>query len=388
MAADAIAIKDITPIENLWRGRLMHRKAEFRDQGHNQTTTDTLSGYLNRIRRLGKRWKGQWKYFSPAIAFYDFLFSCVLRFSNSKLKHIVSDKCYRLAQVIIEDKYSNIIEKYKQYDKVIDKEHAQESCNTYETALDTNIKPEDPIFIFWWQGGDTMPDICRICVDSIIKHSGGHPVKLIDKFNYKEYADIPDYVQDKMGKGVINFTAFSDILRWSLLSLHGGIWVDPTCLMTDEFDNNIYNFSFYTIKHGDDWEFPICKGLWSTFFLAVGEKSLLAKYMKEMLYTFWKNENAQIVYLMMDLFLSIAYDHFEWARKIIDTIPYNNAGRDKLRKYLESNKNNNHNFQEKACGITDIIKKNHDTYIYKLTYKMSISSEEKEVLAKLENAEQ
>ena len=302
---------------------------------------------IKRIKNICRRWWGPCWYFSPMIAIGDFLCTTILRNSNGKLKYKIIQSYYERAKEIIAKKYKNIILKWENV-----------SLNNQKINLNDNI------FIFWWQGIDDAPPIIKKCICSIKKNAGKHKVILLDKSNYYQYANIPKYIIDKVNNGKINFTLFSDILRCCLLYENGGIWIDPTCYMTKQFDEEMYKNSFYTIKHGDDWEFPICKGYWATFFLASTKKNPLMGFMRNLFFEFWKNEKYFIVYLSIDLFLSIAYDEFDWARNMIQNIPYNNKHRDDLRNMLL--KNGGKNFEELCHQV------NADTYINKLTYKMFI----------------
>lgn len=305
------------------------------------------SNWAIRIKNICRRWKGQWIYFSPTIAVGDFICATILRKSNSKIKHRISQSYYKVAQNLIEDKYRHVINGWRDVENEA-----------------TNIEENCSIFIFWWQGVENLPGICSYCVESIKAHSGKHPVIIIDKNNYNRYTSIPAYITQKVEGGVISLTLFSDILRCALLCERGGIWIDSTCFMSDDFEMEIYKHSFYTIKHGDDWKVPVCKGYWATFMLASSRGNPLMGFMRDMFYEFWKSEKAFIVYLSLDLFLSIAYDNFSWARVMIDSIPYNNRDRDKLRELL---------IKSKGRGFEVYTKMVKDgTYIHKLTYKMFI----------------
>lgn len=302
---------------------------------------------LKRIKNIFRRWWGQLLYFSPAIAVGDFLCATILRKSNGKLKHIIIQLYYEKAKKIIVNRYKNVIREWKK-----------------KSIENTKISPYEYIFVFWWQGINNAPPIIKKCICSIKKNAGNHKVILLNKSNYSQYVDIPKYIIDKVDKGNINVTLFSDILRCCLLYENGGIWIDPTCYMTKQFDQRMYNYSFYTIKHGDDWEFPICKGYWASFFLASTKNNPLMGFMRTLFFEFWKNEKYFIVYLSIDLFLSIAYDEFDWARDMIQDVPYNNRHRDDLRNMLLKNRGKNF---AKLC-----YQVNEDTYINKLTYKMVI----------------
>lgn len=309
-------------------------------------------GYIElkkRFSNVSRRWVGQWKWFSKRIAICDFLVCTIFR-KSKRFKHIINGYYYRIAQDIIEKKYSNVINNWGNYN-VID----EIKC----------IKNNSDIYIFWWQGLSNAPDIIKKCVESIIYNAGEHTVRIIDKNNWSDYCSVDERVVDKLKNGQISITLFSDVLRCNLLYENGGIWIDPTCYLERNFDNDIYKYSFYTIKHGDNYEFPICKGLWATFFLASGKHNPLLGFMKEFFSTYWKNEQTFIVYLSLDLILSIAYDNITYAKNMIDLVPENNKNRDDARNIIIKSKG-------KAVNFIDILNEvDSNTYIHKLTYKMN-----------------
>lgn len=54
--------------------------------------------------------------------------------------------------------------------------------------------------------------------------------KIVTLDNYKDFIDLPSYIEEKFKKGIISYTQLSDILRFTLLATHGGIWIDSTYL--------------------------------------------------------------------------------------------------------------------------------------------------------------
>lgn len=324
---------------------------ELRNNESADTSLNLIQGkvlsYYKRIRYVSKRWYGQWRFFSPKIAICDFLVTTVLRKSNGRLKHFLNFCLYNKAKDVVAQREAHVIEKWKRNPKTNEK-----------------IAQNGMIFLFWWQGLNDAPILIKECVSVIRQNAGKHDVIIIDKDNWRQYTYIPDYILKKMEAGTINFTLFSDILRCCLLYEYGGIWIDPTCYLTKEFDDEIYDKYFYSIKHGDAWEHPICKGFWATFFIAAGKHNSLIGFMKDMFFEYWKTESVFVVYLSLDLFLSIAYDTLPYAKEMIDNVPMNNEHRDDLRKLLIKNK---------GIGFDELMNQvDSETYIHKLTYKMFI----------------
>lgn len=218
-------------------------------------------------------------------------------------KHQVIDK-------FLYDENRDIIEKYK---------------NEKHTGL--NIAKDCPIWILWWQGYDNAPEIVKMCIDSVIRNKGNHEVILLDENNLKEYVQIDEMVYQKKNKGIIGMALFSDIIRLSLLSAYGGIWCDATLFLTRPFDESIYESQFYGIHSvGMKSALTHCtEGKWSTFFIGSPQGGEIVSFVKEVIMRYWKNHDILIDYFLADYAIRLGYLHIERVRKMIDSIPDNNA---------------------------------------------------------------
>lgn len=302
-----------------------------------------------RVKNIINRWKGQATDFSPIIAASDMISSTVLRHSNGRLKHNLNEFYYNKAKKIIYNRYHHVVDKWN---------------FELDISVLSNFNTELPIYIFWWQSLDNAPGLIRFAVKEI-KERAVNPVVVIDKNNWKSFVELPDYAVRGVSDGSLSITAFSDILRYNLLAQSGGMWIDPTCYLSENFSDDIYQYPFYTINHQDAWEHPICMGKWSTFFLCCGENNPLFGYLADMINHYWKNEKSLAVYLLPDVFFSIGYDHIRYIKKIIDNVPINNVSRVKLISSLVNN--HGRDFDRLLNDIQD------GTYIHKLTYKTYIA---------------
>lgn len=100
---------------------------------------------------------------------------------------------------------------------------------------------DGPIWVLWWQGLELAPVRVKACVDSIKRNAAGRDVIVITKDNVSEYTDLPDYAFRKLAEGEITLTHFSDILRFNLLKLHGGLWMDATLYVVRPLDSPRYS---------------------------------------------------------------------------------------------------------------------------------------------------
>lgn len=215
------------------------------------------------------------------------------------------------------------------------------------------------IWVFWWQGiSKETPLIVKKVIESIEKHKENHELVIISRDNISEYIEIPEYIYEKLKLGIISIPHFADIVRTKLLYEHGGIWMDATLYMTDTFSSDIYNNSFYTINHRQRSDYHVCKGKWSTFFLASVKGNPFFGYLTDMQLKYWKNEDKDICYLIIDCFIALAYENNELVKHMIDCVPVNHE------KVFEMQKESNKLYTKEKF---DNLCKN--GYLHKLSYK-------------------
>ena len=122
--------------------------------------------------------------------------------------------------------------------------------------FESAVPDDDPamrgkIWACWWQGEDSAPAIVKRCLQSIRSAAGEHEVIVLDDNNYREYADMPEWIVDKYNKGIISRTQFSDALRFTLLSQHGGIWLDATMYCSAPLPPDAFERDLFTISRPD-----------------------------------------------------------------------------------------------------------------------------------------
>ena len=221
------------------------------------------------------------------------------------------------------------------------------------------------VWLFWWQGlNEDTPIVVKKCIDSIIANAGNRKVIIIDQDNYSKYVSIPDYIMSKLDRKQITLTHFSDILRLALLSEYGGIWMDVTLFMVDKFPRDMENYSIYSIKHNKFSDYHVCKGKWSSFFLACGENNSIIKLFRDFFYEYLKHENMLITYFLIDCIIAICYENVAEIRTAIDAIPKNNENVFELQNNLFND------YDEEKY-----LKMKTDTHIFKLSWKLDFSSD-------------
>lgn len=168
------------------------------------------------------------------------------------------------------------------------------------------------IWQYWAQGFEkrNMPELVRICLDSVERYSGEYRlIRLTDK-NISEYIDIPLYIQEKKDNGVLPIAQFSDLLRLMLLATYGGVWLDACVLLTGElpelFYESIKNGRFFMYQRDSRepykqyWEnsFAYYFGYYKGFrvnvlngIMCAGAANEVIKDLCKMLLSFWETHN-------------------------------------------------------------------------------------------------
>lgn len=173
------------------------------------------------------------------------------------------------------------------------------------------------IWTCWWQGQEQMPEVIRICHDSLLRNANGHEVVLITQGNFREYVNLPQYIYDKVESGNISFSHFSDIIRLSLLCQYGGHWVDSALYITRPL---LLDGRFHMSKMSKR-DNSINQGRWCFGDIAGASSVKIFHYMLDCLLDYWKKYDAVVNYLMFDGFLRIAYEDLPDVHECIDNLP-------------------------------------------------------------------
>ena len=220
----------------------------------------------------------------------------------------------------IETKCKNIIDSAKEY------QPAKNNSNEFEKA----------IWVFWWTGKSNAPEIVKACIKSIRRNSNGHKVIVIDKDNIDNYVTFPDYINEKHKQGKIGHAHYSDIVRMSLLSKYGGVWIDATVFISQPLPDELFTAEFYTAKSVDDKSFYFSHSRWVGYFLAGNKDFPLFSFVKDMMLEYWKSTDEIIDYLFMDYLFDIAYRHIPYVKTVMDDIPDNNLARGELMSKINA----------------------------------------------------
>ena len=151
------------------------------------------------------------------------------------------NECYRFLQ----EEFRDWLNDYK----------LQEVLPVPYSELPENLKTDSDlehpyIWVCWFQCEENMPEVVRVCIDSIRKNAPkGVKVVLITLDNVCDYVEFPDFILKKVKQGKISITHFSDVLRFSLLKKYGGLWIDSTVYVSRPIPVEYMKMPLYSIQN-------------------------------------------------------------------------------------------------------------------------------------------
>lgn len=265
-------------------------------------------------------------------------------FKNNKLGELLLDIREKIILNDFRDRYSNIIKKYSSLQEPQEK-----------------IDREAPIWIFWGQGEDQMPPLVHSCYKSILRNAGTHPVHLVTMENYQNYVEIPEYIIEKLEKGIITWVTFSDIMRVSLLSRWGGIWLDSTIYLTQPLPELMYANSFFSVGHPAVYgmvrlEPSRCK--WRMFLMGAVSDHFIMCCWRDLFYKYEKEFDYLVDYFLVDFMLRLEIENIPEVKNIIDKVPQG-----PMNIYDAQNMLNDEYTDEKYARLKDA------SFFYKMSYR-------------------
>lgn len=206
----------------------------------------------------------------------------------------------------------NAQEDLKKYLPLLEKQISPLIKNYTDKSTDLENAPiEKNIFVFWWDGLESAPDIVKLCISSIKRNYKDYNTIVITKNNFKKYSHINENILQDFKKGKISIQTFSDILRFNLLYYNGGIWSDATIFYRKKFDilNGLKNKSFESVCFNTSKNFLKYKNetcSWSVFLMASRKFGLFAKMMNEVYEQYYLKYGTFSMYFFTDAVIMLA----------------------------------------------------------------------------------
>lgn len=217
-----------------------------------------------------------------------------------------------------------------------------------------------PIWVLWWQGEEKEPDIVKKCISTIRENANGHPVHIVTSRNYHEFLRLDPNVIDKMNRGLISLTHFSDIIRMNLLAEHGGFWMDSTIFCTKKIEGPEFDKPIFTLRNPSVDTDNVSAWEWTGFAIYGWQGGKLFCLMRDFFNRYWQDHNCLIDYFLIDYGIRLICDLCPDIQEKIDEIPVNNQN----LYYFQQ-----HFFDPHPGSLSelDIV----DTWLFKLTWKQS-----------------
>lgn len=220
------------------------------------------------------------------------------------------------------------------------------------------------IWVFWYQGYDSMPDLVKKCYAQLNKMKGDANIVLLTRDNLKDFLAFPQFVYDRVDSGAITLTHYSDLIRFALLYLYGGFWIDATVWLTQPVHKEIFDSRYWTVRNAQpSYTISVSRYKWSSFLLYVGHAGdSFAKLSLGLMLVFWGKNQHLIDYLLVDYCMELA--------SMQDDV------KNDWDKILESN----YHIYELIWHINDSYSETEwnkwclDTFAYKLSYKVKIGN--------------
>ena len=215
-----------------------------------------------------------------------------------------------------------------------------------------------PVWVMWDQGFENAPDLVKVCINSIKEHIPQDIAELIliTNKNLDKYLELPDYILSKLYKKP---TAFSNIIRAALLYNYGGMWIDSTYIIMNDFPKEIFQKDFWALKK--NYHYLNNKNFidFSYNFMYSKPENEMIGFIYSMLCNYWKNYNYQKHYFLKDGIILYGYNFNKFDIKLIDDLEdiYNED-----IEFFNNNELNKPYLKEK-------FKENNFSF-FKLTYKL------------------
>lgn len=297
--------------------------------------------FFRKIKQRTNDWLNVW-----SVAGWANLYEMVIlpHTGSRKTQAVRKARKYQAVLSFLQHEYADLIAAYRQ---------KTDTCPVADGA---------PVWVCWWQGEANMPSIVRVCYQSLCRNVGTRPVVLLTEENYRQYVSIPDYILEKVRKGNISFTHFSDILRMCLLYEHGGLWVDATVYVTQPLGEEVFKKSLFTVAAGIPVD-NVSEARWMGFILGGSPKGLLFGFMRELFFAYWKRHSRLLDYFLIDYAIATAYHCIPLIKEQLDEIPVNHSRIFDLVQFLNRPYNQEDFAEFCACQT-----------FYKLSYKQKLSA--------------
>ena len=170
-------------------------------------------------------------------------------FFNSKCTLLVYMKYFGLSTALRLNRVKkNRIEWLDECYSILEEEFA-DFIKNYQFLQKKNSYRHKYIWVCWLQGEKSMPDVVKYCLKSVQKNAPDEAeVVLITSDNLKKYIEFPNFIYQRLKKGSLTMTHFSDLIRMALLKEYGGLWIDATVFVSNKIPQKYFERDLYSVQ--------------------------------------------------------------------------------------------------------------------------------------------
>jgi len=142
-----------------------------------------------------------------------------------------------------------------------------------QNTIPNNSIVEIPKIIWIYWDSDKIPEIVKICIDSVEKHCTNYKINILTLSTLDNYIKLPHISSD------VEPANIADLIRLMLLEEYGGIWMDASIFLTENLDWIVDRmekqdaFLFYSDECTVDAKHPISEN----WLIVAPKKSLFIK---------------------------------------------------------------------------------------------------------------
>lgn len=236
-----------------------------------------------------------------------------------------------------------------------------------------------PIWMIWLQGRQEIPPELSICLDSVYRHKGSHPLHVLDLNEARNMVDIPDWLMCLYERKEIRPALLCDYIRAALLEHYGGIWLDTSVLLVKDIPDWILDTPFWSVKGLDFFPYSVVVPdgrQWQIYAMAGQPHALFYKGFCSLFLEYAKTINTDLDYFMSYQLSKLLRTNVAAIVESYDQIPHNNTKCESLQAYLQGYA------PIRRQGSANLFCE--DTFLYKLSrHNISLLRDNSQIIADL-----
>lgn len=175
---------------------------------------------------------------------------------------------------------------------------------------DSNFALSDNVFVMWWQGVNSAPPLVKNNIKRMQNIFGEGNVHVVTSENWEKYCSISNVIIQKFKSGNISIAALSDVIRFSLLKRYGGLWIDSTVILSENFNDYFSKYSngnFFSISSQNEDYHYISRSRWAVWFIGGKPGYPLFDFVTSFYDTYFEKHEFLIDYYTIDDVIAYFY---------------------------------------------------------------------------------